>query len=242
MLKLCVAAAALILVSCQLSPPPSVQPDVKPKSATKNSTVVDAPEVQCQGELPESLQSAFPGYRLAKPADFVEPIQKLDQQPQSSDYTHLYGNSPATCSIFTADFNQDGQRDYAVLLINQTTNYSQFRLLLNRGTAFETVRLTDYEKPPEPIKGLVYIAMFFKPSGEMGAATRRSFPIKANTPEWQQFVSSPTVELWNPPLVTPTAFPEQLRPEYFRFDRLGSSSVLFYFINGELKTTNVSER
>ncbi len=239
MLRLCVAAATLILVACQSSPPLSLQPDTKPKSATKNSTAVDAPEVQCQGELPDSLQSTFPGYRLAKPADFVEPIQKLDQQPQSSDYTSLYGNSPATCSIFTADFNQDGQRDYAVLLINQTTNYSQFRLLLNRGTAFETVRLTDYEKPPEPIKGLVYTAMFLKPTGELGAAARRYFPIKADELEWRQFVSSPTVELWNPPIVTPTAFPEQLRPEYFRFEQLGSSSALFYFTNGELKSLNL---
>lgn len=240
MLKLkSIAVTALILSACQ-APSAPLAPSSAPKSATKISTPVDAPKVQCQGDLPKSLQSALPGYRLAKPTDFVEPIQKLDQRSKSLDYAYLYSNSPATCSIFTADFNQDGQNDYALLLIHKVTSYSQFRLLINRGNAFETVRLTDYEKPPRPIEGLVYTSMFLKPSGELGVAARKSFPIQGGTPEWQQFVDSPTLELWDPPIVTPTAFPEQLQPGYFKFDQLGNRSTLFYFVKGELRSTNIS--
>lgn len=238
MMRLSIAVLNMLLVSCQ----PAPQVSSPPKSATKNSaTLVNTPEVQCQGKLPKVIESSLSGYRLARPTDFVEAIQKLDRQPKNTAYTYLYGNSPVTCSIFTADFNQDGLKDYAVLLINQTTNYSQFRLLINRGTTFETIRVTDYEKPPEPIKGLVYTAMFLKPSGELGAAARKYFPLEESTPERQQFVDSPTLELWNPPIVTPTAFPERLRPDFFKFDQLGNSSTLLYFFEGQLKTANVSD-
>ncbi len=79
----------LLLVACDSKPEPSVE----------------LPDVQSQGELPKQLkknigQKNIGEYRLAQGSDFVKSIRSFDK-----DYTQ----EELTCTIFTADFNNDGR-------------------------------------------------------------------------------------------------------------------------------------
>jgi hypothetical protein len=196
-----------------------------------------SPEVQCRGKAPEALAATLNSFRLAQPQDFVPVIQQLDQQPPANRPTISY-----TCSIFTADFNQDGQKDYAVLLVNPQTQTSQFRLAIAQsGNTFTNAVVRDYPKPPAPIPGSVYTAMLLKPPGEAGPANRSYFPLKPGTPEREQFVAGPAIEVWLSPETFLSGVSPQL-PEDERFNQVvGYGSEVFYFVNGQLKTTQVAD-
>jgi hypothetical protein len=96
-------------------------------------------DTQCHREAPAALAATFGEFRLAQPQDFVPVIQQLQTTPTN-------GPKPSyTCSLFTANFNQDEQPDYAVLLVNPQTQTSQFRLVLGQGqNSFTDAVVRDY--------------------------------------------------------------------------------------------------
>ncbi|NEO20309.1 MAG: hypothetical protein F6J94_05845 [Moorea sp. SIO1F2] len=103
----------LLLVACNSKAEPSVE----------------LPDFQCYGELPKQLQKNIGEYRLAQGSDFVKSIRSFDQEDI---------NVQLTCTIFTADFNRDSLKDYAVLLVSQENAEPKFQLLLNQGKGKES--------------------------------------------------------------------------------------------------------
>ncbi len=239
MLRLTVLVATLLLSACGSTVNSSSSQVSADSSIPSPST--ELPAVKCQGEIPDSLKATLGDYRLAQPIDFVPAIRQFDQQQQRSpDFVFLYGNGKVACSLVPADFNQDGQQDYALVLINEKTSNSQFRLVINQGNGnFESVVIRDYQKPPETVEGLIYTAMFFKPSGELGSAKRKYFPLQDGTPERTTFIAKPAIELWQPHIASSPS--QELKPEDFQLGSFGHSSEVFYFVDGQLKTTSVSD-
>ena len=239
MFRLTALLVAPLLLSACGSTANSSSSQVSPDSSTPSPST-ELPDVKCQGDIPDPLKATLSDYRLAQPIDFVPAIRQLDQQPRSPDFTFLYGNAKVGCSLVPADFNEDGQQDYALLLVNEKTSESQFRLMINQGNGnFESVVTRDYQKPPETVEGLVYTAMFFKPPGEMGSAKRKYFPLQEGTSERTTFVAKPAIELWQPSVASSPS--QELKPENFQLDNFGHSSEVFYFVDGQLKTIGVSD-
>jgi hypothetical protein len=205
---------------------------------SSNSSSTHHSDLQCRGEAPIALQKSFGGWRLAQPNDFIPAIQKLEQQSGSQNRP----KTSYTCSIFSTDFNQDQQQDYAVLLVNPQTQVSQFRLVINQGNqTFKTAIIRNYSRPPIGIRQPVYVAMRLKPSGEPGPASREYFPLKRNTPERLAFEAQPAIEVWRSPREYESGVSPKLS-EVERFNRaVGYGSEVFYFLDGELKTTGVAD-
>lgn len=225
------ASASFILLSaCSTLSRSSAQPS--------NSPSADLPNIQCRGQVPVALQKTFGEFRLAQPSDFIPVIQNLEQRPQQP-------NSPKisyTCSLFSADFNQDQQQDYAVLLVNPQTQTSQFRLAINQGNqTFKSAIVRDYPKPPVGIRQPVSVAMLLKRVGEAGSANRAYFPLKRNTPEREAFIAQSAIEVWRSPNEYKSGISSKLSAVE-RFNRaVGYGSEIFYFSNGELKTISVAD-
>lgn len=225
------------LASCTVSHQPQTE---SYRSATSSSVEQSSslPDIQCRGEIPEALQMTFGEFRLAQPDDFIPKIQQFDREPGPLGRPRI----TYTCSIFTADFNQDKQPDYAVLLVNPQTQTAQFRLAINQGRdTFTNVVSRDYPKPPQPIAEPLYVAMFLKRSGEPGVANREYFPLKVGTAEREVFITSPAIELWLSPAVYRSGTsPSQSEEERFN-QMVGYGSEIFYFVDRQLKTVGVAD-
>jgi hypothetical protein len=225
------------LASCTSAQQPRAEgdPSPKPPSIEPSSKL---PDVQCRGEIPEALLMTFGAFRLAQPDDFIPTIQKFAQQPAPVGKP----KPTYTCSIFSEDFNQDSQLDYAVLLVNPQTQTAQFRLAINQGkNTFKNRVIREYPKPPQPISQPLYVAMFLKRSGESGAANRDYFQLKRGNPERETFIANPAVEVWLPP----AAFQSGTSPTQSaeaQFNRgVGYGSEIFYFVDNQLKTARVAD-
>jgi hypothetical protein len=227
----------LLLASCIRTQQPLAErnPSPRPSSIEQFSRL---PDIQCQGEIPEALLITFGEFRLAQPDDFIPKIQQFDRQPAPAGRAKI----TYTCSIFTEDFNQDSQPDYAVLLVNPRTQTTQFRLAINQGkNKFTNVVIRDYPKPPQIISQPLYVAMFLKRSGELGTATRDYFQLKRGNPEREVFIANPAIELWLPPAVFRSGT-SSLQSEEVRFNRaVGYGSENFYFVNRQLKIVGVAD-
>ncbi|MBD2102331.1 hypothetical protein [Leptolyngbya sp. FACHB-261] len=225
------------LASCTASPQAPAE-SARPAATSSVEQASSLPNVQCRGEIPETLQATFGEFRLAQPDDFIAKIREFDQNPGPPGKPKI----TYTCSIFVADFNQDGQQDYAALLVNPKTQTAQFRLAINQdqGT-FENAVIRDYPKPPQPIAEPLYVAMFLKRSGELGTANREYFPLEGGTAERETFIASPAIELWLSPAVYRSGTsPSQSEEERFN-QTVGYGSEIFYFVDRELKTTRVAD-
>jgi hypothetical protein len=227
----------LLLASCARPQQPRTEgdPSSKPASIKPSSTL---PDVQCRGEIPEALMMTFGAFRLAQPDDFIPTIQNFERQSAPVGKPKI----TYTCSIFSEDFNQDSQLDYAVLLVNSQTKITQFRLAINKGkNTFENVIVREYPKPPQPISQPLYVAMFLKRSGEAGAANRDYFPLKRGNSEHEDFIANPAIELWLPPAVFQSGTSPTQSPE-IQFNRgVGYGSEIFYFVGRQLKTVRVAD-
>jgi hypothetical protein len=225
----------LSLASCtgDQQPQAGSNPSAKPSSVKPSSGL---PDLQCRGQIPEALLLTFGKFRLAQPDDFIPKIQQFDRQPAPAGKPKI----TYTCSIFTEDFNQDSQPDYAVLLVNPQTQTAQFRLAISQGKdTFTNVVVRDYPKPPQPIAQPLYVAMFLKPSGASGVANRDYFPLKPGTPERKVFIASPAIEVWLSPAVFLSGTSQS---EEVRFNRVvGYGSENFYFVDRQLKTVKVAD-
>lgn len=215
---------ALILLGACREPPyltRVVESPSPPVSATS------LPDVQCRGEIPEPLKKELEDYRLAQEEDFVASIREY--APETKEQL--------TCSIFTADFNADNMKDYAVLAVDTKTSDFRFELLLNRGNGdFGTAVVRTYKRSTESEQGIVYTTMTFKPPGESGPAQRDNFPLKPGTPERESFLAKPAIELWRALPTTPDRLPQDLN-----ISTLAYCSEIFYFVNGKLQTTSVCD-
>lgn len=230
MLRQIVPASFILLSACSTFSQSSAQ--------SSNSPSATLPDIQCRGQVPVALQKTFGGLRLAQPSDFIPVIQKLEQQPEQPNRPKI----SYTCSIFSADFNQDQQQDYAVLLVNPQTQTSQFRLAINQGNQiFKSAIVRDCPRPPAGIRQPVYVAMLLKRSGEQGPANREYFPLKRNTPEREAFIAQSAIEVWRSPNDYKSGTSSKLS-EIERFNRaVEYGSEIFYFSNGELKTIGVAD-
>ncbi len=195
----------------------------------------------CQTDLPPELDETLDGYRLAQPEDFIATLRDWENQPNGEEFTMRYGNQPLTCSVIAADLEGDRHLDYALIVVNEQRQTSQFRLVLNRGDRPEIVATRDFPTPPEPADGLVYTAMFLKLPHLPGPANRNGFPLTEGSSERSHFISIAAVELWTAPIVSPLQPPAALTSEMFRPDALGERSEVFYLERGELQVLQVSD-
>lgn len=230
----------LLLAACNSGTNSISSPDSPAPPEDTSALTAELPDIQCQGELPEPLKSSLGEYRLAQESDFVQSIRARasDQQNEREQYI---------CSIFTADFNEDGQKDYALLLVHQETTDFQFRLVLNQGNGqFNPVVTKDYERLSQPSEGVIYTTMTFKSPGEPGPALRMYFPLKPGTPERETFVSKPAIELWagygNESFgEAEAASREKNAINVNVIQTLSYCSEIFYFVEDELKKTLVCD-
>ncbi len=212
-------AITLLLAACR-EPPYSTR--IQSQSASVPPEQL--PDYQCQGEIPEPLQEKLEDYRLAQEEDFVSSIRQYAREAPVKP----------TCSIFTADFNGDGAKDYAMLLVNKNVsedesedrNAFRFELLVNRGNGkFGRAAVRSYTKANQATAGVIYTSMRLKPAKEKGAANRDRFPLKPGTVEWESFLNQPAIELWRALPLTPDRQPQDLN-----ISTLAFCSEVFYFV------------
>jgi hypothetical protein len=220
--RISLLALTLLLATCKNSPPPA-----KPQAAPPPPVL---PDVQCSGTLPAPVAATerLENYRLAQEKDFVASIRQYERQ----------SNKKLTCSIFTADFNDDGLKEYALLLVNTKTSEFRFELLLNRGTGeapFGTVAVRNFKVVTNPDGGVIYTAMRLKQAKEVGPASRSSFPLKPGSQEREKFVNSPAIELWRTPSNSDGV------PKDLNLSTLAYCSDVFYFVDGKLETITVCD-
>lgn len=235
MIRLWVPTLLVLLASCAAQPQTASDRSAASSSSEHSSSL---PDTQCRGEIPEALQRRLGEFRLAQPSDFIPQIQQLDRKSAPIGRSNI----TYTCSVFTADFNQDEQPDYAMLLVNPQTQTAQFRLAINQGkNTFTNVVSRDYPKPPQPIADPLYVAMFLKQSGELGAANRDYFPLKVGTAEREAFITGYAVEVWLSPAVYQSGTSAS-QSEEERFNQgVGYGSELFYFVDRQFKTVQVAD-
>jgi hypothetical protein len=193
-------------------------------ASSSPSKVAQVSDVQCQGKAPQQLAVILGDYRLAQQSDFVASIRKLklDYNPKEK----------FTCSIFTADFNQDGLKDYAMLLVNKKTSNFRFQMALNKGKGkFNSAIVKDYKRITKPYEGVIYTSMSFKPAKSPGLALRDYSPLKQGTAERKQYEAKPAISLWKSPLQTKNGVPQNLD-----VSTLGYCSEAFYLVEGKQKT------
>lgn len=214
------ALMLLLLVACR-------QPPYRTKDVGSTTPPPQLPDIQCQGQLPEALKGKLENYRLAQESDFVPSIRDYDAQTE--------GNF--TCSIFTADFNNDGAKEYALLLVDPKTSDFRFELLINRGTGtFGTAVVRTFKATTKAEEGVIYTSMNFKPAGKSGPAQRDYFPLKAGTPERKNFEAQPAIELWRALDTTENGLPKNLE-----VSTLAYCSDIFYFVKEKLERVSVCD-
>ncbi|MBW4655400.1 MAG: hypothetical protein KME20_20535 [Kaiparowitsia implicata GSE-PSE-MK54-09C] len=228
---------SLSLAACVPTLRHSLPSDAVPESAALTPSGSGAP---CQAELPPELDGTLNGYRLAQPEDFIATLRDWENQAKDGEFTVRYGDQPITCSVIAADFNGDRHLDYALIVVNEQRQTSQFRLVLTRGDRPEIVATRDFPTPPQTDEGLVYTAMFLKLPHQLGPAYRDSFPLAEGSSGRSHFISVAAVELWTAPIISPMQPPAALTSEMFRPDTLGERSEVFYLDRGELQVLQVS--
>lgn len=233
--RITILAVSLCLTACRTiaqsnpMPEPSTSPGVNSSASVgKALSGAELSAPQCQGEVPSSIKIKLRDYRLAQPSDFVASIRASERENP---------HKKLTCSIFTADFNQDGLPDYALLLVNPKTQNFRFVMAINQGNGkFEPAVLKDFHPLANSDQGIIYTSMLFKPSGSLGAAKREYSPLKYGTSDEQIFKAQTAIELWKPLSLNPTGMPQDLN-----VSTLAYCSDIFYFVDRQLKTFGVCD-
>lgn len=184
------SVVALLLAACS-APANSNQPQtINPPTPLASA---ELPDVQCQGEIPAPVQVTLGDYRLARKSDFISAIRNF--KPEFNDQN-------VTCAIFTADFNEDKLKDYALLLVHQKTFDFRFQMVLNQGSGkFASAFVKDYKRLTQPEVGVIYTSMSFKPPGAPGLAAREYTPLKPGTPERKAYQEKAAISLWKANLI-----------------------------------------
>lgn len=208
---------AILLAACN-DPANSNQP--QPKNSPTPLTGIELPDVQCQGAIPAPVQVMLGDYRLAQKSDFVPAIRNFKPE---------YADQNFTCAIFTADFNEDGLKDYALLLVNQKTFDFRFQMVLNRNNGeFDPAFVRDYKRLTQPEDGVIYTSMSFKPPGVPGLAVREYSPLKQGTPEQKTYQAKAAISLWKAMLTNSDTSAKSLN-----VNTLGYCSEALYLVDGK---------
>lgn len=231
-------AATVLLAACSgLARSNQVQESASPSLRSSNnstspalktpSLVAEIP-LQCNGELPASLKAKLGKYRLAQKSDFVASIRAYEQQNPKAKLT---------CSIFPADFDGNGLKDYSLLLVAKDNTTFHFTILLNIGDgSFNPTVTKTYKSITKPEAGVIYTSMSFKPPKSPGPALRDYFPLKPGTPERKIFEANPAIELW-----------KSIGPDLAGVNQslevrtLAYCSEIFYFVDRNPKTVVVCD-
>lgn len=131
--------------------------------------------------------------------------------------------------------SEDNLKDYSLLLVAQD-NTTHFTILLNQGDGSFPVETKTFKSITNPEVGVIYTSMIFKPAKSPGPALREYFPLKPETPERKIFEAKPAIELWRAIATDLAGVPQKLE-----VSSLAYCSDIFYFIDGELKTTEVCD-
>jgi hypothetical protein len=201
------------------SPAVAVSPSASPNA--------NLPEVQCKGELPEAVTASIEGYRLAKESDFVPALRQYNESNTDRDFT---------CSVFTADFDEDRDRDYALLLIEEETSNFQLRFALNSGNGtFRSLVLKEFERVTEPDEGVVYTSINYKPPGEPGLTQREYNPL--NETRSNLYVSQPAISAWRAIDTNAEGLPNTVE----EISSLAYCSDAYYYVEGNLEAFTVCD-
>jgi hypothetical protein len=233
MLKLTPWSGILLLLSgcsvmtAQQPPLPNVNTSSNEANLPLSGENFVAPDIQCSGLLPRSVEVSIEDYRLVQRSDFIPAIQNFKRASSTEVFT---------CGIFTADFDGDGDRDYALLLVNDETKQFRAQFSLNQGNdTFEPMVLRTYSAMPTVAQGeVVYTSMSFKPKGEAGLALRDYSPLQSRDRE--VYTERPAIALWRAILTD-----DQGLPADFEISTLAYCSDAYYFINGKLETFSVCD-
>ncbi|MBD1895240.1 hypothetical protein [Coleofasciculus sp. FACHB-129] len=225
--KIFLLAMVLMLGACNSTTNSNQSTSTTSTTSPTPSTVAELPNLQCQGEVPQPVKATLGEHRLAKESDFVPSIRNF----KSSETP----DKKFTCSIFSADFNQDGLKDYAMLLVAEETADFRFQIALNQGNEkFERSLVKDYKRVTKPEEGVIYTSMDFKPAKEKGLANRKYSPLKAESPEEKTYINTPAIELWK---VSKTDEP----PKQLDVDSLAYCSEALYFVEGKQRNFAVCD-
>ncbi len=228
--KVCLLVTTFLLAACSpIATSSQVQVSTAPLTSTnstfptlKQSSVAEV-EVQCDGEILASLKPKLGKYRLAQKSDFVAAIRAYEKE----------NSRDITCSIFTADFNEDGFKDYSLLLVAQDNTTFHFTVLINQGDDSFIPRATKtFKSITKPEAGVIYTSMSFKPANIPGSALRDYFPLKPGTPERKIFEAKPAIELWRTLNTDLAGVPQNLE-----ISSLGYCTDNFSFVDGDKMTT-----
>lgn len=194
-------------------------------------SVATVQQAQCNQEIPAELKVKLANYRLAQKSDFVASIRAYEQEnPQDK----------VTCSIFSADFDQNNLPDYALLLVAKDNKTFHFTIALNFGDGQFFPRAPQtFKSITNPDEGIIYTSMSFKPAKSTGSANREYFPLQPGTPERKIFAAQPAIELWRALNTDLVGVPQNLE-----VSTLAYCTDIFYFDQSrgsELKTTSVCD-
>ena len=184
--------------------------------------------IYCQGVVPPALQSLVGDYLVAQKSDFVESIRQLENDDPTS---------PLTCGIFSADLNQDGQLDYALMLVHPQQKLGRFLIAIQQKNGeFKPAVQRDFLPLKNNQSGVLYSSMQLKPAGKLGAAARDYAPLKPGSLEQKTYQGQVAIERWKA-----IALDEAGLPQGLEASTLGYCSEAFYGMEGELQTFTVCD-
>lgn len=129
-------------------------------------------------ELAAFLKQQLPAYRLVIPQDYVPAISASDRG----------------LPFIRADFDRDGQPDYAVLLVQRQTRETRVYFLLRRQAGFHTDLLLSW--PALSPGASVRTPMSFKKPGEEGLTGVDRNELQ-KIPNWEHLPSKEVIRLRN---------------------------------------------
>lgn len=169
------------------------------------------------------LAAELPGYRLVRPEDFV-PALKDENRGQS---------------LYRADFNGDGQTDYAALVMNAASREARIYYLLGTGKGFQAQQLLSRHWSGQGPG--IRTPIFFKAAGEEGLSARSyntltqddrapaglspAERLAAHQRKAAPYVAVPAIEAWV----------GENQPSQVTFDEIAYCSDTWYYQAGQRK-------
>jgi hypothetical protein len=154
--------------------------------STQVSGMQTAQETPSQRFIEQELEQQLPGFRVAAPADFVEELRA----------TRLVPN--ATQSLLRADFDGDGRRDLAIVVVDAgRAEYGIYYVLTTEAGARFVPLLSQVVTGPTA-DGIVRNAMFLKVPGQAGVAARTYRTLPGTIPR-SEYQAAAAIEVWTGP-------------------------------------------
>lgn len=202
----------------------------------RSAAGVQDPSPQMDELAARILAEHAPGFRLATRSDFIDEVRE-------NGYA-----TTATQSVLTADFDQDGANDLAVVAIAETRpEYRIYYAIAGQDGYRLDLLLTREIEAPSP-DGIIRNAMFLKEIGDRGVANRSYATIAGNplapdnvfSPEFgreraartREYMAVPAIEVWTGPARVDAANDRNLPDAGIMY----CSTTWYYGPSGELRT------